>query len=321
MLSYAVRRIVIAIPVFIGVTVVAFAFVRALPGDPVQMQLDPSQLSGPSAQEYIAHERAAFGLDKPIPVQYLRWLENVLQGNLGFSYHQKVPVTQLFGERIGPSLILIITAVVMALILGLILGVLAALQHNRGLDYLIGTGGMFAISIPGFFLGLLVVFVFGLKLAVLPTGEMHTLGGSDTVLDTIRHLILPAGVLAATLAGPYMRYVRQGMLEVLHQRFITTATAKGVSWGGVVIRHALRNALVPLTTAVAVQLPALLAGTVLVEKVFAWPGLGTLILDAVIGRDYPVLLGTVLITAISVMVFNLLADLAAAFLDPRIRLS
>jgi peptide/nickel transport system permease protein len=321
MLSYAARRIAIAIPVFIGVTVVAFAFVRALPGDPVKMQLDPSELTGPSAQQYIAHERAAFGLDKPVPIQYLRWLENVLHGNLGFSYQQKLPVTQLFDQRIGPSLLLIVTAVVVALILGLIFGVLAALRHNTWVDYLIGTGGMLAVSVPGFFLGLLAVYVLGLKLSVLPVGEMHTLGEPETLLDTVRHLILPAGVLGATLAGPYMRYVRQGMLEVLDQRFITAATAKGVSWRGVVVRHALRNALVPLTTALAVQLPALLAGTVLIEKVFAWPGMGTLILDSVTARDYPVLLGTVLITAICVMCCNLLADLGAAVLDPRIRLS
>lgn len=321
MLSYALRRILIAVPVFIGVTVVAFAFVRALPGDPVQMQLDPSQLSGPSAQQYIAHERAVFGLDKPVPVQYVLWLKNVLHGNLGFSYQQKVPVTQLFAERLGPSLLLIVTAVVLALILGLVFGVLAALRHNKWADYVIGMGGMFGISVPGFFLGLLAVYVFGLVLGILPTGEMHSLGGANGPLDTIRHLILPAVVLAATLAGPYMRYVRQGMLEVLNQRFIATATAKGVPWRRVVVGHALRNALVPLTTAVAVQLPALLAGTVLVEKVFAWPGMGTLILDSVAGRDYPVLLGTVLITSVAVMAFNLIADLVTAMLDPRIRLS
>jgi len=321
MLSYAIRRILIAIPVFIGITVVAFVFVRALPGDPVKMQLDPTHLTGPSAEAYIENARAALGLDQPLPVQYAIWLGNVIQGNLGYSYQFKVPVTELFADHIGPSIQLIVSAVIVALILGLVLGVVAALRQNRWADYVIGTTGMFAISVPGFFLGLIVLYVFGLRLAVLPTGGMNTLGVDGDVLDSIAHTILPAGVLAATLVGPYMRYTRQGMLEVLDQRFITAATAKGVSRTGVVIRHALRNALVPLTTAVAVQLPALVAGTVLIEHVFAWPGMGTLILDAVAGRDYPVLLGAVLFTAIAVMAFSLFADLAAAILDPRIRLA
>lgn len=321
MLSYAVRRIAIAVPVFLGITVVAFAFVRMLPGDPVKMQLDPTQLQGPSATDYIERQRAALGLDQPVPVQYIRWLGQVFQGNLGYSYRQKVPVTQLFGERVGPSLTLIVTGVVVALLVGLVLGVIAALRQNSLADYAIGTGGMLAISVPGFFLGLMTIYVFALKLGVLPSSGLRTLDEQPSFADGVRHLILPAGVLAATLVGPYLRYIRQGMLEVLDQKFVTTAVAKGVPWAAVVTRHALRNALIPLTTAIAVQLPALLAGTVLIEKVFAWPGMGTLILDAVNGRDYPVLLGAVLLTAVAVMVCNLLADLAAAMLDPRIRLS
>ena len=179
---------------------------------------------------------------------------------------------------------------------------------------------MFAISIPIFFLGLMAIYVFSLRLGWLPPGGISTLGVTGSFSDTVRHLALPACVLSAVLLGPYVRYVRQSMLEVLGMDYIRTAIAKGAPRMRVVFRHALRNALIPLTTVLAIQIPALLAGTLVIETVFAWPGLGLLVYDAISNRDYPIILAVVMLSAALVVLFNLIADVVAAVLDPRIRL-
>jgi peptide/nickel transport system permease protein len=244
----------------------------------------------------------------------------VLTGNLGFSFQQRVPVLQLIQERVGSTVLLTATAVVLAVVVAIPVGVLASLKQNSVLDYLAGATSMLAISIPVFFLGLLAIYVFALQLNVLPSGGRQTLGVPPTLSDTVQHLIMPAAVLAAVLTGPYVRYVRQSMLDVLRQDYITTAVAKGASPFRVVLRHALRNALIPLTTVLAVQIPALLAGTVVIETVFAWPGLGLLVFQSIEGLDYPVILSVVMMSAVLVLLCNLVADVLAAVLDPRIRL-
>jgi peptide/nickel transport system permease protein len=318
MLTYLVRRLLIAIPVLFGILLISFVFVRLLPGDPMQVLLSPEQLG--SSPEFVAQRRAELGLDDPVTVQYVAWVREVFQGNLGYSFHRRVPVTEMIGDRVGPTLLLTSAGVGLALLIGVPVGVFAALKQNSWVDYLSAAGSMLAISIPNFFLGLMAIYVFALWLGWLPTGGMGTLGAEPTFLDTVSHLALPAGVLSAVLLGPYVRYTRQSMLEVLRQDYITTANAKGVSRPGVTVFHALRNALVPLTTVLAIQIPALLAGTVIIETIFSWPGVGRLVLVAITSRDYPVILGVVLMSALLVMIFNLLADVAAAILDPRIRL-
>lgn len=319
MLGYVARRLIIAVPVLFGILLIAFVFVHMLPGDPVQMLIDPTQLSGAS-HEFLAHKRAELGLDKPLPVQWLIWMRNVAEGNLGYSYQQDVPVTHLISQRFGATLLLTLTAVGLAIAVAVPVGVLASLKQNTFFDYVASGVSMLALSIPVFFLGLIAIYVFALQLNVLPSGGEHTLGVPATLWDTIQHLAMPACVLAAVLLGPYVRYVRQSMLDVLRQEYITTARAKGASRYRVVVNHALRNALIPLTAVLAVQVPALLAGTVVIETVFAWPGLGQLVYQSIEGLDYPVILVIVMMSAVLVLICNLLADVFAAVLDPRIRL-
>lgn len=319
MLVYLARRIGIAIPVLFGIMLLGFLFVHMLPGDPVQMMVSPDQLSGPNSAAYLQQIRHQLGLDRSLAIQFLVWAKDVFQGNFGFSYSQRIPVTGLIGPRWSATVTLALAAVVLALLVGIPIGVFAALRQNTWVDYFAAAGSMLAISIPVFFLGLIAIYVFSILLGWLPSGGMHTLG-EDSLLDSIRHLVLPACTLAAVLVGPFVRYTRASLLDVLRQDFITTAEAKGVPGRRIVVSHALRNALIPLITVLAVQVPALLAGTVITETIFSWPGLGKATLDAITARDYPVILAVVLISAVLVMVFNLLADVAAAVLDPRIRL-
>jgi len=320
MVAFVLRRLAIAVPVILGILLIAFCFVHLLPGSPIQMLINPNDLSGPDSAKYLASLRAELGLNKPLPIQWLDWMGQLLKGNLGYSYQQQVPVTSLIGQRIGATVLLSVTALLLALAIAIPLGVVAALKQRSGFDYASVGLSMFAISIPIFFLGLMAIYVFSLRLGWLPPGGISTLGVTGSFSDTVRHLALPACVLSAVLVGPYVRYVRQSMLEVLGMDYIRTAIAKGAPRMRVVFRHALRNALIPLTTVLAIQIPALLAGTLVIETVFAWPGLGLLVYDAISNRDYPIILAVVMLSAALVVLFNLIADVVAAVLDPRIRL-
>jgi peptide/nickel transport system permease protein len=277
----------------------------------------PSDVLG--AEQYELR-RSELGLDDPLPVQFGAWARELASGNLGYSVRRHVPVLDLIVPRAGPSFVLMAAGVSAALVVGVATGVFAALRQNTWVDYLMSSSSLIAVSIPNFFLGLASIFVFALWLGWLPAGGMRTLGSAESIGDAARHLALPASVLAINLIGPYVRYTRQGMLEVLRQDYITTAHAKGVSYLGVVVSHALRNAINPLVTVIAIQIPKLLAGTVVIETVFNWPGLGRLVFEAITGRDYPLVSAIILLTAVLVAVFNLLADLVSAILDPRIRL-
>ena len=318
MLRYLIRRLLIAVPVLFGILFMSFMFTRLLPGDPLLMMMSVEEFS--ATDQYLEQRRSDLGLDKPVPVQYVVWVGEVFQGNLGTSFHRRAPVTELIWDRLGPTALLTGTGILLALIIGIPIGVMAAVRQNSWFDYFSATGSMLAISIPNFFLGLMAIFIFSLQLRWLPTGGLRTLGVEPSLGDSLKHLIMPAGVLSAVLIGPYVRYTRQSMLDVLRQDHITTATAKGVRGGSIVIFHGLRNALIPLTTVIAIQIPALLAGTVIIETIFSWPGMGQLVLEAIRRRDYPIIIGVVLFSAVLVMIFNLIADLLAAILDPRIRL-
>ncbi|HSJ27804.1 MAG TPA: ABC transporter permease [Acidimicrobiia bacterium] len=318
MLAFLIRRVIIAIPVLLGILALTFILVHMLPGDPATALLTPEELQGDPG--IIERRRAELGLDRSMPVQYVAWLGELMNGNLGVSFHRKIPVTDMIAPRVMPTMILSGSGIVIALLVGVPVGIAAALRQNTKLDYAAGVGSMLAVSIPTFFQGLMAIYVFSIWLGWLPSGGMRTLGVPPTGLDLIRHLILPAGVLSAVLMGPYVRYTRQSLLDVLRLDHVTTARAKGVPYWGVVVKHALRNSLIPLTTVLAVQIPALLAGTVIIEYVFSWPGMGRLVIEGINSRDYPVILAVVMITAVLVLAFNFLADVIAAILDPRIRL-
>jgi peptide/nickel transport system permease protein len=320
MVAFIARRLAIAVPVLLGILLIAFLFVHLLPGSPIQMMINPNQLTGPDSSKYLASLKAELGLNKPLPVQWIDWMGQVFRGNLGFSYQQSVPVSELISQRIGATVTLSLTALLLALVIAVPVGVVAAFKQRSWFDYVSVGLSMVAISIPVFFLGLMAIYFFSLHLGWFPPGGRNTLGVEDSLSDTVSHLALPGCVLASVLIGPYVRYVRQSMLEVLGMDYIRTAIAKGVPRMRIVFRHALRNALIPLTTVLAIQIPALLAGTLVIETVFAWPGLGQMVYQAINDRDYPVILAVVMLSAALVVVFNLIADIVAALLDPRIRI-
>jgi peptide/nickel transport system permease protein len=319
MYRWLVRRVLISLPVLLGITVLSFVFVRLAPGDPVRMMVNPEYMAG-GAEEYIARRRAELGLDKPLPVQYVAWLGEVAQGNLGYSFFDRRPVGDILKERIWPTIELMGTALLLALLVGVPLGLVAAIRQYSLLDYVSAILSLATISTPSFFLGLAAIYIFSLKLNLLPTSGMFSAGAPRNVLDDLHHLILPAVILGLNLAGPFVRYARSSLLEVIRQEYLTTARAKGLLGGTVVVRHALPNALIPLITVIAIQVPALFAGAVVVEQIFSWPGMGQLALAAITQRDYPVLMGFTMIIAVLVLLCNLLADVAYAVVDPRIRL-
>ncbi|MDR7486554.1 MAG: ABC transporter permease [Armatimonadota bacterium] len=314
MQRYLARRILITFPILLGITVVTYLIMALTPGDPVQMLIDPSM-----TQADVEIKRRALGLDQPVYIRYAKWLAEVLRGNLGYSISSGAPVTRRVGERVVPTLTLTGTALVLSYLIAVPTGVLVASRRYRSIDYAVTFLVFLGISLPTFFLGLGGIYVFGLRLRWLPVGGMTTLGGDGGLLDALHHLILPASVLAVAGAGALTRYVRSSMLEVLGQDYVRTARAKGLVEAVILRHHALRNALIPVITLAGLQLPALLAGAVITEQVFQWPGMGRLTIEAISQRDYPVLMGITLITAVLVALGNLLADVAYSVVDPRIR--
>jgi peptide/nickel transport system permease protein len=319
MWSWIGRRLLISIPVFIGITMLTFAFVHLAPGDPAEMMANPEYEAG-GAQAYLAQVRADLGLDKPLPVQYLAWVGQVAKGNFGYSFFDHRPVGDILKERVGPTARLMGTALLLAIAIGVPVGVIAALRQYSVVDYASSVLSLTAISTPSFFLGLAAIYIFSLRLNLLPTTGMVTVGQPPNFLDGLRHLVLPATILGLTLTGPFVRYARNSMLDVIHQEYVTTARAKGLAERVLIVRHALPNALIPIITVVALQIPALFAGAVVVEQIFTWPGMGQLALAAITQRDYPVLMGFTMTIAVLVLVCNALADVAYAVVDPRIRL-
>jgi peptide/nickel transport system permease protein len=316
---WIIRRILISIPVLLGITLCSFVFVRLAPGDPVRMMINPEYMAG-GAEDYIARQRALLGLDQPLPVQYVAWLAELGRGNMGYSFFDRRPVGDIIKERVWPTTELMGAALLLALVVGVPLGLLAAIRQYSLLDYASAVLSLATISTPSFFLGLAAIYVFSLKLNLLPTSGMFTAGSPRGIGDDLQHLVLPAAILGLNLAGPFVRYARSSLLEVVRQDYLTTARAKGLKGLTVVVRHALPNALIPLITVVGIQVPALFAGAVIVEQIFSWPGMGQLALASISQRDYPVLMGFTMVIAVLVLISNLCADIAYAIVDPRIRL-
>lgn len=319
MLAYLLRRLLTGAAVFLLISVGVFLLVRAAPGDPVRMMADPEQLAagGPA---FLAAKRAELGLDQPLPVTYGIWLRDALTGDLGYSFVSRRPVAEVLGERMGPTVLLMGTALAIGLVVAVAAGTVAATRRNTALDHATTVASLGTISVPSFFLGIATIYLFSLKLGWTPSSGMSTPGGGGAA-DVLAHLVLPAAVLGLSIAGPYTRYVRAGLLAELGADYVRTAEAKGAGPARVLVRHALRNALVPLITVVLISVPQLLAGAVALEQVFAWPGMGQLAVSSVGMLDYPVVLGFAMFVALLVLVCNLAADLLYAAADPRISLS
>ena len=304
MSSYVRTRLTLAIPVLLGVSVAVFAMLRLLPGDPAQIMLAES---GASA-ERVAALRQQLGLDDPLPVQYWRFLTGALRGDLGRSIQSNRPVAQEIAGQLPSTIELTLAAMAIAIGIGIPLGLLAATHHNGALDYGAMALALGGVSMPSFWLGVLLILFFSLRLGWLPaTGQ----GG-------LERLVLPAFTLGFGAAAIIARLVRSSLLEVLRHEYVTTARAKGLGPRVVLLRHALKNALVPVVTIVGLQFGALLAGTVVIETVFSRPGIGRMVVNAILVKDFPVAQGAILIIATTYVLANLLVDLAYAWLDPRV---
>jgi len=314
MMGYILRRLVQLVPVLFLVSVIVFTLMRLVPGDPAQMALGSDANADPALMAAMRHQ---MGLDQPIPVQYLLWLRNIAAGNLGDSYLSKLPVSQLIGDALPATVELAVAALAISLVIGVPLGVAAALAPGSRIDMLATSYTALSLGVPNFWLGILLILVFSLWLGWLPPG-----GRVDPIENPVlglRSLVLPAIALAVHISAVVARFVRTAMLEVLHEDYVRTARGKGLPEGGVVIRHALRNALVPVLTVVGVEFGRLLGGTVIVESIFAWPGVGRMIVQAVSQRDYPIVQASILLLVGMFLAINLLVDVSYGVLDPRVR--
>ena len=287
-----------------------------LAGSPLEM------LKGPRISDAaLQAKEIAAGLDKPLIVQYFVWLFQLLQGNLGYSMKSYEPVSAMIGSHIGPTLLLMGASLALSLLIAVPAGIYSAVkQYSKG-DYAVVTASFIGSSIPSFFLALILIYIFTVKLGILPSGGMNTLGMDGSVADTIRHMVLPVTVLAVSLAGSNIRYIRSSFLEILQQDYLRTARAKGIGYKRVIWKHAMRNALLPIVTVIGMQIPMLFGGAVIIEQVFSWPGLGLMTMTAIMGRDYPVIMGVCLLSAVVVLVSNLITDILYALVDPTIQLN
>jgi peptide/nickel transport system permease protein len=318
--QYLLRRLVISIPVLIGISMFTFAMVAVAPGNAVTAMINPES-AGLLGPDWVKQQEDKLGLNDPIPIRYVRWIQQIVQGNLGYSATDHQPIANKIGARIEPTLLLMGTALLISLLIAIPIGILSAIKQYSVVDYLATILGLVAISIPSFFLALGGIFIFGLKLGWLPVAGMHTIGGRETIGDLLQHLFLPAFVLGLASAAPLIRYVRSSMLEVIHQPYVSVARAKGLTERVVMFRHAARNALIPVITVIALALPNLLGGTVIIETIFAWPGMGQLAITAVRGRDFPMILALNLLIASLILFCNLVADVLYGVIDPRIKYS
>lgn len=313
MLKYIIKRILIAIPILIGITIIDFLIMNKV-GSPLEM-LQGARIS----QEALEIRRVALGLDQPLSIQYFIWLKQLMQGNLGYSIKNYQPVSQIIATHIGPTLLLMTSSLMMSMLIAIPAGIYSAVhQYSKG-DYAVVTLSFLGVSIPGFFLSLLLIYIFTIKLGWLPSSGMSTRGVEPSVLDVAKHMVMPVTVLATSMAGANIRYVRSAMLEVLQQDYVKVAKAKGIGRFLVIYKHALRNALLPLITVLGMHIPVLFGGAIIIEQIFSWPGLGLVTMTAILNRDYPLIMGVCLMSAIVVLVANLLTDIVYALVNPTIR--
>jgi ABC-type dipeptide/oligopeptide/nickel transport system permease component len=308
---YVVRRLLQTIPVLLGVSLLAFAIMHVVPGDPVRL------IAGPDAPEEVVQRiRGQLGLDRPLHEQYLSFLGRALQGDLGRSLRSRAPVTDEVLQRFPATLELTTVSMLVAVAVGIPLGLVAAVRRSTWIDYLAMGTSLSTLSLPIFWVGIVAIWLFSLQLGWFPVSGR---GGPVWEWNGLRHIALPALTLATASVAIISRLTRSGMLDVLGREFITTARAKGVSPVGVVGKHALKNALIPVVTVVGLQYGFLLGGAVVTETIFAWPGVGRLAMTSILQRDYPVVQGCVLLVAVLFVLINLAVDLLYSWLDPRIR--
>ncbi len=317
---YLLKRILQAIPLLLGIVTVTFFITRLAPGDPMDIYLESQRQIDPEVIELI---RKKHGLDQPIHVQYVKWVANVARGDFGESFRHRRPVSQLLAEAIPYTLQLTILAIVLDALLGISLGIISAVKQYSALDKAVTLGSLIIYAIPGFWLALMLVLVFSVNLGWFPTSQTRSMDYDflsfwGKLLDRLWHLVLPVFVLGVASAAGTARYMRNRLLEVLNEEYVLSARARGFRERVVILKHALRNALIPIVTIYGLALPFLLGGAVIIETIFAWPGMGRMAVEAVTGRDYPLIMATTTVAAVMTVLGNLLADITYASVDPRV---
>lgn len=316
MIGYIIRRTLQAIPLLFIISIISFLLMTFAPGDPVDMYRTPDA-SGKKADTEAIREK--LGLNDPIYIQYMRWLGLVLQGNLGYSFEDGRPVTEKILERVPATLTLMGIGILLSFLIAIPIGVYSAIKKNSWFDYLTTIYVNLGVSIPTFWLALMAILIFSLKLDWLPPSGMREVYDHFDLADRIQHLILPLSVLLFGLMASKSRYMRSSMLEVIRQDYIRTARSKGLSERKVIFKHALRNALLPIITIIGFQIPGIFSGSLFIEQIFAWPGMGRLAINAIYVRDYQTIMGVTMIASVLVIIGNLLADVLYAIVDPRIQ--
>jgi len=319
--EYIIKKCILIIPVLLVISLVIFTICHIAPGSPVEMLYGVVNPDIPP--EVIERIEEELGLNEPIWMQYLLWLKNLINGNLGYSYVSCRPVTKLISMRVTNTLKLTFTSFIISIILSTILGTIAAVKHRSIFDYLATTVSLFGISMPSYWIGILLMLIFSLRLGFFPSSGVQTIGVEmswfESIIDQIRHMVLPVIVLSVGSTAYTVRMLKSSMLSILNQEYITTARAKGLKEYIVIYKHTLRNALLPVVTILGLRFGFLLSGSVAIETIFAWPGLGRLIVNAATERDYPVIMAINMIIATIMLVTNLITDILYGLLDPRVR--
>ncbi len=315
MFKYVIKRLIYAIPVFLGITFAIYLLINLAPGGPLAILAS----SGEMSQADLEAMRIELGLDKPIIIRYFLWLADLFHGDLGTSYRTSQDVAMMISQRIQPSLTLTGVGIVGAILIGIPLGIISAYKPNSIWDHISTFISFIGASVPSFFLSLLMIYVLAVRLRFFPTSGMYSAGSGSDFGDLVHHLVLPGFACGIQVIGNYIKQTKSSVLEVLNEEYIKTARSKGLTNVVIVIKHAFRNALIPIVTTLSLSIPFLIGGAVVVEQIFAWPGIGSLMITAITSRDYPVIMGVAVLICAVVMIANLILDLIYAALDPRIK--
>ncbi|MGZ4030876.1 MAG: ABC transporter permease [Tumebacillaceae bacterium] len=313
MLNYTIRRLLQAIPLLFGISIISFGVMHLAPGGPGTVMINPKMKI--EDQKRMIH---ALGLDQPVYVQYWKWLMNMLHGDFGTSYIYHSPVLGMIMDRLPHTLLLMGVSLVFGFLLAIPAGMLSATKQYTPIDYTVTGISFVGVATPTFWLGLMLIMLFSVKLHLLPAGGVQTMNAPFSLWDRIEHLILPAITLGAAEVAGWSRYTRSSMLEVLGQDYMRTARAKGLLENRVIMKHGFRNGMIPIVTIMGLTIPAFFGGAVITEDIFGWPGMGRLFIDAVFQRDYPTIMAITMLSAVLVVIGNMIADLLYAYLDPRI---
>lgn len=318
MIKYIIKRLLTAVIVLFGISIIIFTLIHLQPGNPYSTMIDPTV-----PPEVVKEMLDKIGYYDPIHIKYFKWISRALKGDLGYSIYYGKPVLDIIASRMLNTFILATFSLILSIVFGIGIGILSAIKKNTLFDKVFTTISFIGVSIPAFFFGLILIKIFAFDLQLLPVSGMKTLGsdyrGIQAIIDTLKYLILPGIVLGFLQSTAFMRYTRSSMIDVLDKDYIATARSKGLSLKKAIFRHGLKNAFIPIVTIICLQIPFLFSGALLTETVFVWPGIGRLSYEAVLNRDYSLIMGILMILSIIILLSNLIADILYAVIDPRIR--